>query len=95
MGEASIGADHLCWCVTRLVERDKHSWDNLAQAPVLSVGKDGGIESGLDRTLLVMVRGTRIDGDIEIGMGWRFIVFDGASSSAFGIDAEVDLAALS
>ena len=95
MSEASIGADHLCWCVAGFVERDKHSWDYFAQAPVLSVGEDGGIESGLDRTLFVMVRGTRIDRDIEIGVSWRFIVFDCASLSAFGIDAEVDLAALS
>jgi hypothetical protein len=81
--------------VTGLVERDEYSWDNFAQAPVLSVGEDGGIESGLDRTLFVMVRGTRIHGDIESGVGWRFIVFDSASFAAFGIDAEVDLAALS
>lgn len=95
MGEASIGADHLCRCVAGLVEGDEHSRDNFAQAPVLSVGEDGGIESGPDRALVVMVRGTRIDGNIESGVGWRFIVFDGASLVAFGINAEVDLAALS
>jgi hypothetical protein len=95
VGEASIGVDHLWWCVAGLVERDEHPWDNFAQTPVLSVGEDGGIKPGLGRSLFVMVRGTRIDGDIENGVGWRFVVFDGASSSAFGINAEVDLAALS
>jgi hypothetical protein len=81
--------------VTGLVEGDEHSWDDFAQKPVLSAGEDGGIESGLDRTLLVMVGRIRIDGDIEKRVDWRFVVFDGASSSAFGVNAEVDLAALS
>ena len=78
-----------------LVEGDEHSWDYFAQKPVLSAGEDGGVESGLDRTLFVMVRRIGIDGDIEKRVNWRFVVFDGASSSAFGVDAEVDLAALS
>ena len=95
MGEASIAADDLCWCMARIVKRDEHSWDDLAQTPVLSVWEEGGVESGLDRTLLVMVRGIRIDGDIDERVCWRFVVLNNASSSAFGINAEVDLAALS
>jgi len=77
------------------VEGDEHSWDDFAQKPLLSAGEDGGVESGLDRTLLVVVRRIRVDGDIEKGVDRRFVVFDGASSSAFGINAEADLAALS
>jgi len=77
------------------VIRDEHPWDDLAQTPVLSIGEDGGVESGLDRTLLAMVGRTGINGDIEKRVVWWFIVFDGASSSAFGINAKVDLAAFS
>ena len=72
-----------------LVERDEHPWDDFAQAPVLSAREDG-VESGLDRTLVVIERRTR---DIEERVSWGFVVFDGAS--AFCINAEVDLAALS
>jgi len=77
------------------VERDEHPWDDLAQTSVLSVGEDGGVESGLDRTLLTVVGRIGIDGDIKERVGWRFIVFDGAPPPAFGINAKVDLAALS
>jgi len=95
MGEAPISTDYLCWCVAGVVERDEHFWDDFAQTPVLSVWEDGRVESGLDRTLFVVVRRTRIDGDIEERVGRRFVVFDNTSSSAFGINAEIDLAALS
>ena len=95
MSEASVGADYLCGCVAGLVEGDEHSWDDFAQKPVLSAGEDGGVESGLDRTVLVVVRRIGIDGDIKERVGWRLIVFDDASPSAFGVNAEVDLAALS
>ena len=78
-----------------LVEGDEHSWDDFAQKPVLSTGEDGRVESGLDRTLFVMVRRIRIDGDIEKRVGWGFIVFDGASPPALSVNAEADLAALS
>jgi len=77
------------------VEGDEHSWDDFAQKPLLSAGEDGGVESGLDRTLFVVVRRIRVDGDIEKRVDRRFVVFDGASSSAFGVNAEADLAALS
>lgn len=78
-----------------LVERDEHSRNDLAQTPVHSVGEDGGVESGLGRTLLAVVGRIGINGDIEERVGWRFIVFDDASSSAFSINTEVDLTALS
>lgn len=82
--------------MARFVERDEHAWDDFAQAPVLPVGEDGGVESGFDRTLPVMVMRIRINGDIESRVGWGFVMVDGASwSAAFGINAEVDLAALS
>ena len=78
------------------VKRDKHPRDDFAQAPVLSVWKDGGVESGLDWTLIVvMVRRIGIDGDIEEKVGGGFVVFDDPSSLAVGINTEVDLAALS
>ena len=95
MGEASVSADYLCRVVVGLVEGDEHSWDDFAQKPLLSAGEGGGVESGFYRTLLVVMRRIRVDGDIDERVDWRFIVFDGASSSAFGVNAEADLAALS
>ena len=79
--------------MTGVVEGDEHPWDDFAQAPVPSVGEDGRVESRLDRALLM--RRIGIDGDVEERVDWRLIVFDGAPSSGFGINAEVDLAALS
>jgi len=78
------------------MKRNEHAWDDFAQAPILPVGEDGGVESGYDRTLLVMAMRVRISGDIENRVRRGFVAVDGASSyAAFGIDAEVDLAALS
>jgi hypothetical protein len=87
--------DYLCRCVAGLVERDEHAWDDFAQTPALSVGEDGRVESGHSRTLVVMVKRIRVDGNVEKRVGWRFVVFDGASSSAFRVNTEVDLAAFS
>jgi len=81
--------------VVGIVEGDEHPRDDLAQAPALSIGEDGGVKSGLDRALVVMVRRIGIDGDVEKKVGWRFVVFDGTSLLAVGINAEVDFAALS
>jgi hypothetical protein len=94
VGEAPITADNLCRSVTGLVERDEDARDDFAQAPVLSIWEDGGVESGLDRALVVIVGGIGIDGDIKETVGRGLVVFDGALS-ALGINAEVDLAALS
>ena len=88
MGEAPIGADYLCRCVVGLMESDEHPWDDFAQAPVLSAREGGGVEP------LVVLRRIGIDGDIEERVGWGFVVINGALS-ALGINAEIDLAALS
>lgn len=77
------------------MEGDEHSWDDFAQKPVLSAGEGGGVEPGLYRTLIVVVRRIGVDGDIDERVDRGFVVFDGASSSAFGVNAEADLAALS
>ena len=77
------------------MEGDEHPWDDFTQKSVLSARESGGVESGLYRTLLVVVRRIRVYGDIDKRVDWRFVVFDGASSSAFGVNAEADLAALS
>ena len=42
-----------------------------------------------------MVRRTGVGGDIEEGVGWGFVVFNATSSSASGVNTEVDLAAFS
>jgi len=81
--------------VAGLVKRDEHAWDDFAQAPVLSVWEDRGVEPRPDRARIVMERGIGIDRDIEERVGWWFVVFNGAASSAFGVNAEVDLASLS
>ena len=77
------------------VEGDEHPRDDLAQAPALSVWEDGGVKPGLYRTLFVMVGRIGIDRDVEKKVDRRFVVFDGTSSLAVGINTEVDLAALS
>ena len=95
VGEAPISADYLCRCVVGIVERDEHPRDDFAQTPVPSVGEDGGVESGLDRALVVMVGRIGVDGDIEEKVSRRFVVLYAPSSVAVGINAEVDLATLS
>lgn len=75
------------------VERDEHARDDLAQASVLSAGKGGGIEIGSDRCLFV--RRIGIDGNIEKRVSRGFVVLNGASQFAFGVNAEIDFASLS
>ena len=43
----------------------------------------------------MVVRRIGVDRDVDERVDRRFVVFDGASSSAFGVNAEADLAALS
>ena len=93
VSEAPISANYLCRCVIRLVKRDEYAWDEFSQAPFLSAGKDGGVESGFDSTLLLRKIG--IERNVEENVGGWFLVVDCASSSAFSVDAKVDLAAFS
>lgn len=79
--------------MARFVERDEHARDDFAQTPVLSIGEGGGVESGFDRTLIV--RGIGIDRNIEARVSRRFVVINGASVFAIGVNTEADLAALS
>jgi hypothetical protein len=78
--------------VAGFVERDEHVRDDLAQASVHSTGKGGGIEIGSDRCLFL--RRIGIHGNIEKSMMRGFVVLDGASLFAFGVNAEIDFASL-
>jgi len=79
--------------VIRFVERDEHVRNDFTQASVLSTREGRAVESGLDRVLLLKRIG--IAGNIDERVDRWLVVFNGASSSAFGVNAEIDLAAFS
>lgn len=93
VGKASVGTNYLRRCVVDSVESDEHTRDDFAQVSVPRIREGGGVESGVDRALLL--GGIGIDGDIDERVSRRFVVFNGPSSFAFSVDAEADLAALS